>query len=125
MTSGMAKVFLGTGLFQVIAGIGYAYLTTKRMHRAVMLYSRSGIQHIRRSEITRMNQVIKSGYTAGFIIYISIFLYGLIVILSSTVSLPKEGMAIALMVVGVVGLGIEYFSYMANRQYLRELTCES
>lgn len=125
MMRGMARVFLGTGLFQVIAGLGYAYHATKRMHRAIMLYSKRDDPEIRRQEITRMHKVLKSGYTGGIIIYISIFLYGLIVMLSSSATVTKEGMAIALMVVGIVGLGIEYLSYTANRQYLREITSGS
>lgn len=119
LARGMVHVFLIAGLFQVVAGFGYSMVVNKRVHEAEQSYSGHTEHDIKQQEIARMRRVIKSGYRGGLVAYTALILVGIALLLLSIDVPARKGIALALLIVGVLGHCVEAFSMQANRQYLK------
>lgn len=118
LARGMVHVFVLAGLFQLAAGFGYFVVVGNRAQEAVKIYSGYSEQKIRQQETARMEGVIKSGYRGGLVAYTALIVIGLTMLLLSIDVPARKGVALALLIVGVLGHCVEAFSMQANRQYL-------
>jgi surface polysaccharide O-acyltransferase-like enzyme len=73
---------------------------------------------IQQQETTRMQKVVKSSFTGGLVTYTVLVLLGVALVLASHDAPTRKGIALALMMVGVLGHCVETFSMQANRHYL-------
>ncbi len=118
LARGMAYVLVIAGIFQATAGFGYTAIVTSRAADAVRMYSGYMEGDIKQQETTRMQKVLKSSFTGGFVTYTSLLLCGVILVFASHGAPTWKGVALALMIVGVLGHSIEAFSMQANHHYL-------
>lgn len=119
LARGMAYVFLVAGLFQFGAGFGYSIVVSNRAQEVKEIYSSHTERDIKWQEAARMERVVKSGYIGGLVTYTVLLLVGLALLLLSIDAPTRKGVALALMIVGVLGHSVEAFSMQANRQYLK------
>ncbi|MES2262587.1 MAG: hypothetical protein V4724_29025 [Pseudomonadota bacterium] len=125
LARGVSYVFLVAGLFQSAAGFGYSIVAGNRSQQAAKVYSGHAERDIRQQETARMKGVVKSGYIGGLVTYTALLLVGFVLLLLSVDASARKGVALALMVVGVLGLCVEAFSMQANRQYLTAVEARS
>ncbi|WP_322014895.1 hypothetical protein [Paraburkholderia sp. J12] len=125
LARGMAYVFIVAGLFQFGAGVGYSVVVKARAEEAVLFYSGHDERDIKREETARMERVIKSSFVGGLVTYTVLLLFGLALLLLSIDAPTRKGVALALMIVGVLGHCIEAFSMQENRQYLMTIETRS
>jgi vacuolar-type H+-ATPase subunit I/STV1 len=125
LARGMAYVFLVAGLFQTGAGLGYAVVVGNRSQEAAQVYSARVERDIKQLETARMEALVKSGYIGGLAMYTGLLLSGLVLLLLSVDAPTRKGVALALMIVGVLGCCLEAYSMRANRQYLQAVAART
>lgn len=116
---GLAHVFLIAGLFYSCAGFGYTFVASNRAVQATQRYSGHSESDIKQQETTRMRQVLRSSFNGGLVIHTLLILGGLGLLVLSMDVPTRKGVALALMVIGVLGHCVEAFSMQFNRQYLQ------
>jgi hypothetical protein len=121
---GMAHVFLVAALFQIGAGSVYTLTVNNRAAAAAKSYSGYSEHDIKQKETARMEHVVKTGFRNGLVIYTLLVVTGLGMLLLSLDEPGRKGVALALMVVGVLGHSVEAFSLQANRQYLHAVEAQ-
>ena len=124
LARGMISVFLIAGLFHFGAGTRYAQVVNNRAQEAAKLYSTHTERDIKHQEADRMARVVDSSFNRGLAIYAALVLGGLALLFLSIDLSARKGMALALMVVGVLGLCIESFSMQSNRHYLHAVEAQ-
>ncbi|MNR77820.1 hypothetical protein D3C72_85030 [compost metagenome] len=124
LTRGMVYVFLVAGLLQSAAGLSYFVVVGKRAQEATKVYAAQAEHDIKQQESTRLERVLKSGYIGGLAMYTALLLIGLALLLLSHDAPTRKGMALALMIIGVLGHGLEAYSMQANQQYLKTVVSQ-
>ena len=119
--AGMAYFLMIAGMLQATASFSYMRLVNRRAELVAKTYVGQSEAEIKRQELVRMHRVLKSGYTGALVTYSAFLLIGAaLVFIAGDVPIWK-GVALALMIVGVIGHCIEAFSMQENRQYLHEV----
>ncbi|THF56541.1 hypothetical protein [Pseudothauera rhizosphaerae] len=115
--TGMAYVLLVAGLLQAAASFSYVMIVDRRAEDAAKTYLLQLESEVKRDELVRMQKVFSSGYTGALATYTALLFVGVaLVFLAINVPIWK-GVALGLMIVGVIGHGVEAFSMQANRDY--------
>lgn len=118
---GMAYALLISGLLLAGSGFSYASLAGKRAPAAMAAYAAQPEEQIRQQEVTRMEKVLASAYIGGLATFSAMLLIGLVLIFTVPATSPWKGVALALMISGVLGHCLEANSMYLNRQYLQAL----
>lgn len=121
LARGMAYVLFIAGTLQATAGLSYAIVTGNRSTAAVRMYSGHTEEDVQQRESNRMRKVLSSSYTGGLVTYTVLLLFGVVLVFASRNAPTWKGVALALMVVGVLGHCVEAFSMQANRRYLANI----
>jgi hypothetical protein len=116
---GMAYVLLVGGLFFALSGGGYGYVVQQRMH-AHEIKARAG-NEMREAEVVRMESVLKSSYSGALRMFTTLLCAGLLVACFSKGFPVRQGVAVGLIVFGLVGHTTEALSMRKNRDYLKRV----
>ncbi|WP_261540454.1 hypothetical protein [Burkholderia multivorans] len=119
--TGMACVLLIAGSLQATASYTYVTMVDRRAEEAAKSYLAQTDAAIRDREVARMRKVLASGYTGALMLNTIFVLVGIgLVFFAMNVPVWK-GVALGLMMIGIVGHGIEAFSMQTNRNYKESL----
>lgn len=114
--TGMAYVLLIAGILQAAASFSYVVIVDRRTEDA-RTYQAHSENNVKAQELARMQNVLKSGYTGALVTYTTLLLIGVALVFFA-INVPLwKGVALGLMIVGVIGHGIEAFSMQTNRDY--------
>lgn len=115
--TGMAYVLLIAGILQAAASLSYVMIVDRRTEDAAKIYLVHSESETKAQELVRMQKVLKSGYTGALATYTTFLLIGVVLVFFAMNIPIWKGVALGLMIVGVIGHGIEAFSMQTNRDY--------
>jgi len=75
---------------------------------------------LQRSEVSRMEKVMATAYIGGLVTFSVAAVVG-IAFLTLAQNQLKKGVGLGLLLIGLLGVGVELFSMKRNRQYLEEI----
>jgi hypothetical protein len=118
LARGLACALLVAGLLQGATSAGYVAMLRGRSAAAMAAYSGSAEEDIQRQEVARMRRVLGSGYSGALATFTALLAFGVVLAFVSHGAPVRKGIALALMIAGVLGLTVEAFSMQKNREYL-------
>jgi len=124
MGQGISYVFFCAGLFFIILCTVVAIRNRNKMEESFKVNSKDNIT-LQRAEIVRMEKVLDSAYTSGFILFSILVVLGLLLALIVQESFVLKGMGVGMLIVGVVGYCTEALSVKRNKAYLYEIRSQS
>jgi hypothetical protein len=121
LARGLACALLVAGLLQGAASAGYAAMLPGRSAAAMRVYSGRAEEDIRRQEVARMRRVLASGYSGALVTFTALLAFGVVLAFASHGAPVRKGIALALMIAGVLGHMVEALSMQQNREYLEQV----
>jgi hypothetical protein len=115
---GMACALLVVGALHAVASGGYAAMLPGREAATLEVYAGRSDGDVKQREIARVEGVLGSGYAGGIALFTALVLVGVALVLVSHELPVRKGVALALMIAGVLGHCTEAFSMQKNHRYL-------
>lgn len=115
---GMAWALLAFGALHAIASGGYVAMLPGREAATLAVYAGQPDGDVKQHEVARLEGVLASGFVGGLVLHTALVLVGVTLALVSHELPARKGVALALMIAGVLGHCTEAFSMEKNRRYL-------
>jgi ABC-type nickel/cobalt efflux system permease component RcnA len=122
---GLAYPLTIAGVLLSLACGGYLLLTDQRSTSIISSYQHLPMPKATAQETARLNKVVSHSYTGAFWICGALIAAGVVMLLLTTRSALRRGIACGLVMVGLLVIASELYSKQKNTRYFHELQTDA
>ncbi|WP_394846717.1 hypothetical protein LZC95_04540 [Pendulispora brunnea] len=115
---GMAYGFVVFGVLLALVSGRYAWIVERRARDESVMFAEQSEAAVAWRELARVEKVLRTSYTVPLAAFTALIAVGVVVALLSNQAPARKGVALAFMIVGVLGHTLEARSLERNQAYL-------